>query len=312
MPLTLRIFTEPQQGASYDDQLAVARTAEELGFDAYFRSDHYLRMGPGDGGPGPTDAWITLAALARDTSRLRLGTLVTPVTFRAPGPLAISVAQVDAMSGGRVELGLGAGWFDDEHKAYGLPFPSLGQRFEMLEEQLQIVAGMWTTPPGETYSFAGNHYTVENSPALPKPVQRPRPPIVMGGAGRKRTPRLAARFADEFNVPFHDVDGTAAAIAAVRQACEQFGRDPDDLVYSAAQTIVCGSDEAELDRRAKKIGRQDGDHARTTALGGLPHEVAETAARYAEVGCTRLYLQLLDLHDLDHLHLVAAEVLGKV
>ena len=166
--MDLRIFTEPQQGASYDDLLAVARTAEELGFDAFFRSDHYLKMGDVSGEPGPTDAWITLAGLARDTSTIRLGTLVTPVTFRLPGPLAVSVAQVDAMSGGRVELGIGTGWFDDEHTAYGIPFPPFGERFDMLEEQLSIITGLWETPIGETFSFDGTHYQVTDSPALPE------------------------------------------------------------------------------------------------------------------------------------------------
>jgi F420-dependent oxidoreductase-like protein len=296
MSLRLRIFTEPQQGASYDDLLAVARTAEELGYDAFFRSDHYLRMGPGDGAPGPSDAWITLAGLARDTSRIRLGTLVTPVTFRLPGPLAITVANVDAMSGGRVELGLGTGWFEEEHTAYRIPFPPLGERFTMLEEQLAFITELWSP----------------DSPALPKPTQQPRPPILIGGAGRTRTPRIAAQYADEFNVPFHTVEDTAAAIAATRAACERIGRDPDDLVYSAAQTILCGADEAEVERRAKAIGRESADHARKTALGGTPSEVIETASRYAEVGCTRLYLQLLDLADLDHSRLVAAEVMAKL
>jgi F420-dependent oxidoreductase-like protein len=311
MPLTLRIMTEPQQGASYDDQLAVVRTAEETGFDAYVRSDHYLAF-TGDGLPGPTDAWVTLAGLARDTSRIRLGTLVSPVTFRLPGPLAISVANVDAMSGGRIELGLGTGWHDGEHTAYGIPFPPLGQRFEMLEEQLEIVTGLWSTPVGEKYSFAGTHYTLQDSPALPKPVQQPRPPIIVGGAGRKRTPRLAARFADEFNVPFHGLDGTGEAIAAVRAACEAAGRDPDDLIYSAAQTIVCGSDEAELDRRATAIGRENGDHARKTALAGLPGEVVDTMKQFEALGCSRIYLQLLDLADLDQIRLVASDVMPAI
>jgi alkanesulfonate monooxygenase len=308
MALTLRIMTEPQQGASYDDQLDVARTAEETGYDGYFRSDHYQAF-TGDGLPGPTDAWVTLGALARDTTRLRLGTMVTPVTFRWPGPLAISAAQVDVMSGGRVELGLGTGWHDGEHAAYGIPFPPLGERFEMLEEQLEIITGLWTTPAGDQYSFSGKHYTVTESPGLPKPAQQPRPPIIVGGAGRKRTPRLAAQFADEFNVPFHSLEATGEAIAAVRAACDKAGRDPDDIVYSAAQTIVCGGDEAELDRRAKAIGRENGDHARTTALGGLPHEVVDTLGAFAELGCARVYLQLLDLADLDHIRLVAAEVM---
>jgi alkanesulfonate monooxygenase SsuD/methylene tetrahydromethanopterin reductase-like flavin-dependent oxidoreductase (luciferase family) len=148
----LRIFTEPQMGATYDDLLAVARRAEETGFDAFFRSDHYLTMG-GDGLPGPTDAWVTLGGLARETSRIRLGTLMTAATFRLPGPLAISVAQVDQMSGGRVELGIGAGWFEAEHSAYGIPFPELGERFDRYEEQVAVVHGLWNTPPGETFDF---------------------------------------------------------------------------------------------------------------------------------------------------------------
>src|SRR5687768_12581759 len=203
--MQLRIFTEPQQGASYDDQLAVARLAEELGFDAFFRSDHYLKMGGVSGRPGPTDSWVTLAGLARETSTIRLGTLVTSATFRHPGPLAISVAQVDAMSGGRVELGLGAGWFEAEHEAYAIPFPPVGERFARLDEQLAIVTGLWRTPAGERFSYSGRHYSVVDSPALPKPVQSPRPPVIIGGGGPKRTPRLAAQFADEFNLPFSPV-----------------------------------------------------------------------------------------------------------
>ena len=186
--MQLRIFTEPQQGATYDDLLAVARRAEEAGFDAFFRSDHYLAMG-GDGLPGPTDAWVTLAGLARETSRIRLGTLMTAATFRLPGPLAISVAQVDQMSGGRVELGIGSGWFEAEHAAYGIPFPELGERFDRYEEQLAVVTGLWSTPSGKTFDFAGEHYRLADSPALPKPVQDGGIPILVGGRGRRRTPR---------------------------------------------------------------------------------------------------------------------------
>src|SRR3954454_22720687 len=184
--MRLRIFTEPQQGATYDQLLDVAQNSERLGFDAFFRSDHLQRIGDGAPGPGSTDAWMTLAALGRETSRIRLGTLVTPVTFRFPGPLAIQVAQAGAMSNGRVELGLGAGWYDTEHASYAIPFPPIGERFAMLEEQLEIVTGLWATPPGEKYSFAGRHHQVVDSPALPKPVQQPRPPIILGGFGTKR------------------------------------------------------------------------------------------------------------------------------
>ena len=199
--MRLRIFTEPQQGADYETLLRVATATEELGFDAYFRSDHYLTMAAGDGRPGPTDSWVTLAGLARETTRIRLGTLVTAATFRLPGPLAISVAEVDAMSDGRIELGLGGGWFEAEHRAYGIPFPTLAERLQRLEEQLAIVTGLWSTPIGERFSYTGEHYELSDSPALPKPVQQP-PPVIVGGTGPRRTPRLAARFASEFNMPF--------------------------------------------------------------------------------------------------------------
>src|SRR5437764_1242255 len=231
--MDLRIFTEPQAGASYEQQLTVAQTAERLGFDAFFRSDHFMTMS-GTGLPGPTDSWVTLGAIARETTRIRLGTLVTSATFRLPGVLAITVAQVDAMSNGRVELGLGTGWFDPEHHAHGVPFPPLGQRFEMLEEQLQILLGMWATPRGERFSLEGRHYNVVDSPGLPKPVQQPHPPIIIGGAGSRRTPKLAARYADEFNVPFHGVADFTKSIGRVKKACEDQGRDPSSLVYSAA------------------------------------------------------------------------------
>ena len=253
--MQLRIFTEPQQGAGYATLLSVARATEELGFDAFFRSDHYLTM-DGSGLPGPTDAWITLAGLARETSRIRLGTLMSPVTFRLPGPLAIAVAQVDQMSGGRAELGLGTGWFDAEHTAYGIPFPPLAERFGRLEEQLKIITGLWETAEGEEFSFDGRYYSLSGSPALPKPVQRPRPPVLIGGAGQRRTPRLAASFADEYNIPFASVADSAAAFGRVRQACQDAGRDPGSMVYSAAQTVCCGRDEAELARRAQATGQQ--------------------------------------------------------
>jgi F420-dependent oxidoreductase-like protein len=307
--MKLRIFTEPQQGATYDELLAVALAAERLGFDAFFRSDHYMRLGPGDPGPGSTDAWTTLAGLARDTTTIRLGTLVTPVTFRLPGPLAISVAQVDQMSGGRVELGLGTGWYDPEHVAYGIPFPPVGERFGRFEEQLEILVGLWTTPVGETFSFEGAHYRLADSPALPKPAQSPKPPIIIGGVGATRTPRLVARFADEYNVPFRTLEETSAAYDRVRKACEAEGREP--VVLSAAQTVCVGSDDAEIARRAEATG-QDLAALRATGLAGTPAEVAEKIGRFAELGAERIYLQVLDLDDLDHLELVADEILSHV
>jgi F420-dependent oxidoreductase-like protein len=311
MPVALRIFTEPQFGATYDDQLAVVREAEALGYDAFFRSDHYLTMGPGLGEPGPTDAWITLAGLARETERIRLGTLVTAATFRLPGPLAISVAQVDAMSGGRVELGLGSGWFEEEHRAYGIPFPPLGERFAKLEEQLAIITGLWQTPVGERFSFAGTHYTLTDSPALPKPVQSPRPPVIVGGWGRKRTPALAARFADEFNLPFAPLADVRPQIDAAIAACEAAGRDPATMTWSAALVLCCGEDEETFRKRAAAIG-QEPDQLRSTGAAGTVAEVTERLGAYVEAGIERFYLQTLDLADLDHIRLVATEVAPAV
>jgi F420-dependent oxidoreductase-like protein len=304
----LRIFTEPQQGATYDDQLNVARTAEAAGYDAFFRSDHYLAMGDVSGEPGPTDAWLTLAGLARETSSIRLGTLVNSATFRLPGPLAIGVAQVDQMSGGRVELGLGAGWFEAEHAAYGIPFPGLGERFDRLAEQLEIVTGLWGTLPGDRYSFAGEHYTLTDSPALPKPVQQPRPPVIVGGHGKKRTPELAARYAAEFNVAFSPVDVVAAQFERVDAACRAIGREPGEIVRSVANVIAVGRDDAEVDRRAVTIGQDPAD-LRQKAFAGTPAQVVDKLGDWQEkTGVTRVYLQLLDLADLDQVELIAAEV----
>ena len=307
--MKLRIFTEPQQGADYATLRAVAITAEELGFDAFFRSDHYLKMGSVSGLPGPTDAWITLAGLAVETTRIRLGTLVTAATFRLPGPLAIAVAQVDQMSGGRVEFGIGTGWFDAEHSAYGIPFPPLGERFDRLAEQLELITGLWTAE--SAYSFSGTHYQLTDSPALPKPVQRPRPPVLLGGHGQRRTPALAAKYADEFNVPFSSVEDSSAIFGRVRAACEEAGRSADSMTYSVAQVVCCGKDEAAIARRAAAIGREP-DDLRESGLAGTPDEVAAKIASFAGIGAERVYLQVLDLSDLDHLELIAAEVAPKV
>ncbi|MBY6677450.1 MULTISPECIES: LLM class F420-dependent oxidoreductase [unclassified Rhodococcus (in: high G+C Gram-positive bacteria)] len=307
--MDLRIFTEPQQGATYDDLVRVARAAEDFGYDAFFRSDHYLAMST-DGLPGPTDAWITLAGIARETSTIRLGTLVTSATFRYPGPLAISVAQVDAMSAGRVELGLGAGWYAEEHAAYAIPFPSVGTRFDRFEETLAIVTGLWGTPAGETFSYQGDHFTVTDSPALPKPVQSP-PPIIIGGMGKKRTPELAARHATEFNLPFADTDATATQFDRVRAACSDIGRDPSSMTFSNALVLCCGTTEDEIARRAAAIGR-DVEELRANGAAGTPAEIVDKLGTYAELGSTRFYLQMLDLSDLDHIELVAAEVMRQL
>lgn len=301
--MQLRIFTEPQQGASYDDLLAVARRAEQLGFDAFFRSDHYLKMGDVSGLPGPSDSWVVLAGLARDTSTIRLGTLMTSATFRHPGPLAISVANVDQMSGGRVELGIGAGWYDDEHRAYGIPFPPLGERFDRFEEQLEIVSGLWSTPPGERFSFTGNHYELTDSPALPKPAQE-RVPIIIGGAGKRRTPQLAARFADEFNHAFPAPGMIPALHERVVAACEAIERDPATMTFSAAQVACVGVDEAAVVARAGVIGR-DPDELRANGVAGTLEQARQRLADLEAQGVTRVYLQVLDLADLEHLDLLA-------
>ena len=306
--MDFRVFVEPQQGATYDDQLSVAKAAETLGFSAFFRSDHYLAMNV-EGLPGPTDSWITLAGLARETSTIRLGTLVTSATFRHPGPLAISVAEVDAMSGGRVEFGIGAGWFEDEHRAYGIPFPDLGERFTRFEEQLEMITGLWTATG--TYDYSGKHYSVSGSPALPKPVQRPHPPIIIGGGGAKRTPALAARFAAEFNVAFVGLDFLQTQFGRVRAAAEQIGRSADDITYSAAFVVCAGRTDAEITRRATAIRREVDELRENTPLVGTPAEIADRLAPFIEAGVQRVYLQVLDLSDLDHLDLFATEVMSQ-
>jgi F420-dependent oxidoreductase-like protein len=306
--MDLRIFTEPQQGADYQTLLRVAQAAEDLGYDGFFRSDHYLRMGDVDGLPGPTDAWITLAGLARETSRIRLGTLMTAATFRLPGVLAIQVAQVDQMSGGRIELGLGAGWYEAEHTAYGIPFPAA--KFGRLEEQLAIVTGLWRTEPGKTFDFEGRHYQLKDCPALPKPAQD-RLPVLIGGMGTERTPELAARFADEFNLPFVSVADTAAQITRVREAAAAHGRAPESLIYSNALVACVGRDNADVSRRARAIGREVAE-LKENGLAGSPAEVVDKIGRYAETGSTRIYLQILDLDDLEHLALIADQVMPQL
>lgn len=309
--MDFRVFLEPQQGATYDDQLAVARAAESLGYSAFFRSDHYVAMS-GEGLPGPTDSWVTLAGIARETSSIRLGTLVTSATFRFPGPLAISVAQVDAMSCGRVEFGIGAGWFEAEHRAYGIPFPALGERFDRLEEQLEIITAMWATPLGETYDFTGTHYTITASPALPKPVQLPHPPIIIGGGGARRTPALAARYAAEFNLAFPTLEFAPVQIGRVRTALQTAGRGTDDVIFSAAFAVCAGRDDAEVARRATAISRDVDELRANTPLAGTPDEIVDRLAPFADAGVQRVYLQLLDTGDLEHLEFFAAEVMRQV
>jgi F420-dependent oxidoreductase-like protein len=304
--VTIRIFTEPQQGASYDQLLALARATEAGGFDAFFRSDHYLKMGPVSGMPGTSDAWITLAGLARDTTTIRLGTLVTPVTFRSIGTFAVTVAQVDQMSGGRVDVGLGAGWYEAEHAAYGLPFPALGDRYDALEDQLAILDGLWSAAPGETFDYTGRTGAVSIEAATVRPHNRP--PIILGGNAGPRSARLAARYAAEYNKAFAATEVIREVHDRIRRSCEQAGRDPSSMVYSTGHVLCCGSTEAEVARRAAALGRDVGE-LRKHGLTGSPAEVLDKLATLAAVGVDRFYLQVLDLHDLDHVRLVAEEVL---
>lgn len=309
--MKLRIFVEPQQGASYATLLKVATAAESNGFDAFFRSDHYQKMGSHVSGlPGPSDAWVTLAGLARDTRTIRLGTLVSSATFRHPGVLAISVANVDEMSGGRVELGLGAGWYGVEHTSHAIPFPPLGDRFGMLEDQLAIITGMWAAPEGSMFTHEGTHHSVTDSPALPKPVQS-RVPIVIGGGGPRRTPRLAATFGSEFNLPFQSRERFVEQCDRVRAACDTIGRDPGTMTWSVALVVCVGENDAEIARRAAAIGR-DPEELRENGVCGTPAEAVERLREWSAVGADRVYLQVLDLSDTDHLALVARDVMPHV
>ena len=305
--MELRIFTEPQQGADYEDLLRVAKATEDNGFGAFFRSDHYLKMGDASGLPGPTDAWLTLAGLARETSTIRLGTLVTAATFRHPSVLAISVAQADRMSGGRIEFGFGSGWYVDEHTAYGIDLPATKELFDRYTEQLAVITGLWDTPEGETFSFSGEHYTLDGAPGLPKPAQRPHPPVILGGGGKKRTPALAAQYADEFNIPFKDADSALAQFERVDAAAKEIGRTTP-IRRSAALVVAVGRDDAEISRRADAIGREVAE-LKENGLAGTPAEVVDKIGTWREkTGVERLYLQVLDLSDLDHLELIASEV----
>jgi F420-dependent oxidoreductase-like protein len=303
--MRISLFVEPHRGATYDDQLRLARHAEAAGFEGFLRADHYQSMGADPGLPGPTDAWITLAGLARETSRIRLGTLVNAATFRLPGPLAIMVAQVDAMSGGRIDLGMGAGWLEREHTSYGIPFPPLAERLDRMHEQLEIITGLWRTPIGERFNYVGKHYTLADAPALPKPLQKPGPPIIVGGRGRRRTPEIAGRFADEFNMPFKTVAETAAAFDRVRAAAARHGRD---VALSAGVVVAIGRTRDEAERRAAPLHVPSALPPEDPVVGG-PEVLVERIHEMAAIGATRLHLRVIDMSDLDHLDLIAERVL---
>ncbi|HEX6470672.1 MAG TPA: LLM class F420-dependent oxidoreductase [Streptosporangiaceae bacterium] len=302
--MRVRVLLEPLHGGTYDQILALARATEEAGFDAFFRSDHYLGVAPEEDGYRPTDSWTTLAGLARDTSRVRLGTLLTAGTFRLPGVLAVTVATADAMSGGRVELGLGAAWYEREHKSLGIPFPPLKDRFDRLEESLAVITGLWRTPPGESFSFSGKIFQLDGCRNPPRPAQSPHPPIIVGGAGPRRTPRLAARYADEFNAAFGP--GMEERYDVFRRACEEIGRDPATVRLSYVIPVACGADKAEVDRRMESIGSP---RLREAAASGPPEAIAERLAELAAAGADTIYFHIYDIHDVDHVRLLGEQVL---
>jgi F420-dependent oxidoreductase-like protein len=312
-------MSEPQQGLSYDEIVGLARHAEAAGFEAFFRSDHYGSF-PGSDEHPTTDAWTTLAGVARETTRIRLGTLVSPVTFRHPGSLAKIVATVDEMSGGRVELGVGSGWNEGEHAQLGLPFPGLVNRFDMLEEELEILHGLWREPDG--WSFSGQHWQVHDTLLRPKPVQRPHPPIILGGSGKPRSIRLAARWADEYNIQGVTPAEVPPLAAALARACAEEGRPPGSVVLSAMLGVLVAADESALGSRLERLmgvfGLSSGDQAdwlarrRDRYLMGTPDEVAARVAQYEEAGLQRIMLQDWLPTDLDMVSLVGQEVLPKV
>jgi F420-dependent oxidoreductase-like protein len=320
-----RIFTDPSNGATYHDLLESARLAEQFGYDGFFLSDHYVPF-VGDGEPGPTDVWTTLAGLARETSRIRLGSLVTSVTFRHPGSLAIIVAQVDTMSQGRIEFGLGAGYLEPEHLAYGIPFPPVGERFDRLAEALELITGLWKSPSGQRYSFTGKCYQLLDSPALPKPWQRPGPPIILGGTARKRTPALAGRFADEFNLqtsrrraPLDQhrselkSQDVAQQMDLVRTAAQAIGRNPADIVFSMSALIGVGHarDQAAAALDPTYFGSQTFDG---TTLSGSPAQIVDQLGPYAELGIARVYVRAPTTIEAlaSNFELLAAEVLPQL
>ncbi|MEV4730581.1 TIGR03560 family F420-dependent LLM class oxidoreductase [Saccharopolyspora sp. NPDC049426] len=305
----MRVLMEPRHGARYAEVLALARATENAGFEAFFRSDHLLGVDPDDPEYRPTDCWTTLAGLARETSRIRLGSLVTASTFRPPGLLATIVATVDEMSGGRVELGIGTGWYGREHDAFGLEFPTTRERFDRLEEVLAVLTGLWSTETGAApgFSFEGEHFRIDDNRTPPRPTQLPGPPIIIGGAGPKRTPAIAARHAAEFNGALGG--DLRERFATFDRACEAIGRDPANARHSAVLPVACGTTRADVDRRAEVIGSE---FMRAHAAIGAPDHLVDRIGELAEIGADTVYLHVYDIHDLDQIALIGAEVLPHV
>ena len=321
------LMIEAQQGLSYEDQLAIVRRAEAAGFESFFRSDHYTSF-PGPAGHPTTDAWAVLAGLARETTRISLGALVSPVTFRHLGNLVKVVTTVDLMANGRLEVAVGAGWNEEEHEEHGLPFPPIDVRAEMLEEQLQVLHGMWTEPDG--WSFDGRHVRVRGSRLRPRPVDVPgrpraangmvRPRIICGGDGTPRGLRIAARWADEFNLTSSSPERAADKFAALAEACRSIDRDPATITRSSMVPAILGSSEADVDRRERELivalGAEETatdwfERRRHRWILGRPGEARAMIGRYAAAGVERLMLQDFLPRDLDMIDLMAEELIGK-
>jgi alkanesulfonate monooxygenase SsuD/methylene tetrahydromethanopterin reductase-like flavin-dependent oxidoreductase (luciferase family) len=322
------LMTEPQQGLTYEEQLAIVRRAEAAGFESFFRSDHYASF-PGDGEGPTTDAWAVLAGLARETTKISLGTLVSPVTFRNPGNFVKLVTTVDHMSGGRIEVGLGAGWNDDDHAPLGLLFPPIGERADLLEDQLAILHGLWTEPDG--WSYDGTFVKVAGGRLRPRPVDVPgrprengiaRPRIIVGGEGSPRGFRIAAKWADEFNLTSSSPERAVERYAELDAALAKAGRDPATLTKSAMVGIAVGADEAEVGRLADDLvaafavragsAREWLDGRRSRWVVGTPDEARAMARRYADAGVERLMLQDFLPRDLDMIDLLGRELVGRV
>ena len=305
--MRLRILLEPHHGATYEQILALARAAEEGGFDAFFRSDHYLGIDADDTTYQPTDSWTTLAGLAVQTSSVRLGTLVNASTFRLPGQLAVEVATVDQMSGGRAELGIGAAWYEREHQYFGIPFPPLGERFDRLEEQLAILTGIWRTKPGERFSFDGKFYQLIDCASIPRPAARPK--IIIGGAGAKRTPTLAAKYADEFNGALGmDVRDR---FANFRRICEDVvGRDPAEVRLSGTLPVCIGSSPEDLQRRKESLG-EPGARLLAAGVTGTAGDVIRAVEDLAAQGADTVYFHVYGPGDVEHIRLLGSEVVSR-
>jgi len=313
------LMTEPQQGLHYDEVLALARTAEEAGIEAFFRSDHYASF-PGEAGLTTTDAWATLAGLARETTTIRLGTLVSPVTFRIPGNLAKVIQTVDEMADGRIEAGFGAGWNEAEHAQLGIPFPAIDERYDMLEEQMEILHRLWTEPEG--WSYAGRHWQVHEARRHGEVARggRRHPHVIFGGKGRARLARLVAKYGDEFNLNSASPDDAPDAFARVRRACVELGRDPDEVVYSAMTGVLIAETEEDLRARIADLlsvlGQADADgdawlaERRGRWVIGLPDEAHERVRVLEASGTQRIMLQDFLPRDLDHVRLIGRVFAG--